>query len=65
MVEQRPLGSIVSHLVLIAGVAVVALPDGAWTNVLTGDGHASEVSFAKLCDGFPLAVLERDLSPVL
>ena len=26
MVEQRPLGSIVSHLVLIAGVAVVALP---------------------------------------
>jgi sn-glycerol 3-phosphate transport system permease protein len=26
MVEHRPLGSIVSHLVLIAGVAVVALP---------------------------------------
>ncbi len=26
MVENRPLGSIVSHLVLIAGVAVVALP---------------------------------------
>ena len=26
MVEQRPLGSIVSHLVLIAGVAIVALP---------------------------------------
>jgi len=26
MVEQRPLGAIVSHLVLIAGVAIVALP---------------------------------------
>ena len=26
MVEHRPFGSIVSHLVLIAGVAVVALP---------------------------------------
>ena len=26
MVEHRPLGSIVSHLVLIAGVAIVALP---------------------------------------
>ena len=26
MVEQRPIGSIVSHLVLIAGVAIVALP---------------------------------------
>ena len=45
--------------------AVVALPDGEWTNVLTGDHHAGEVSFAKLCDGFPLAVLERDLPPVV
>jgi len=26
MVEQRPLGAVVSHLVLIAGVAIVALP---------------------------------------
>jgi (1->4)-alpha-D-glucan 1-alpha-D-glucosylmutase len=44
--------------------AVVSLPDGEWTNVLTGDRHAGDVSFAKLCDGFPLAVLERDLAPV-
>jgi (1->4)-alpha-D-glucan 1-alpha-D-glucosylmutase len=44
--------------------AVVALPDGEWTNVLSGDRHSGDVSFAKLCNGFPLAVLERNLSPV-
>ena len=40
--------------------AVIALPDGEWTNVLTGDRHSGEVSFAKVCGGFPLAVLEID-----
>ena len=45
--------------------AVVALPEGEWTNVLTGDRYAGEVSFAKLRDGFPLAVLEIDLPPVV
>jgi (1->4)-alpha-D-glucan 1-alpha-D-glucosylmutase len=45
--------------------AVVVLPDGEWTNVLTGDRYAGEVSFAKLCGGFPLALLERDLPPVV
>jgi (1->4)-alpha-D-glucan 1-alpha-D-glucosylmutase len=44
--------------------AVVALPDGEWTNVLTGDRHSGEISFAKLCAGFPVAVLEVDLAPV-
>jgi (1->4)-alpha-D-glucan 1-alpha-D-glucosylmutase len=45
--------------------AVVRLPDGEWTDALTGDRHSGEVSFAKLSGGFPLAVLQRDLSPVL
>jgi (1->4)-alpha-D-glucan 1-alpha-D-glucosylmutase len=46
---------------------VVALPEGEWVNVLTGDRHAGEVSFAKLRNGFPLAVLEleSDLPPVV
>jgi maltooligosyltrehalose synthase len=45
--------------------AVVALPEGEWTNILTGDGHSGEVSFAKVCGAFPLAVLERELDPVV
>jgi hypothetical protein len=45
--------------------AVVSLPNGEWTNVMTGDRHAGDVSFAKLCNGFALAVLERDLAPVV
>ncbi|MEY2420472.1 MAG: (1-_4)-alpha-D-glucan 1-alpha-D-glucosylmutase [Acidimicrobiaceae bacterium] len=45
--------------------AVIALPDGEWTNVLTGDRHSGEVPFGKLCDGFPLAVLEIDVAPAV
>ena len=45
--------------------AVIALPDGEWTNVLTGDRHGGNVSFAKLADGFPVVVLEQDLPPVV
>jgi (1->4)-alpha-D-glucan 1-alpha-D-glucosylmutase len=44
--------------------AVVALPDGEWTNVLTGDTHSGAVSFGKLRGGLPLVVLEGDLPPV-
>ncbi|MEY2449695.1 MAG: (1-_4)-alpha-D-glucan 1-alpha-D-glucosylmutase [Acidimicrobiaceae bacterium] len=44
--------------------SVITLPEGEWTNLLTGDLHAGDVSFAKVCDGFPLAVLERDRPPV-
>jgi (1->4)-alpha-D-glucan 1-alpha-D-glucosylmutase len=45
--------------------AVIALPDGEWTNVLTHDRHSGEVAFAKLRGGFPVAVLEADLDPVV
>ncbi|MEY2452936.1 MAG: (1-_4)-alpha-D-glucan 1-alpha-D-glucosylmutase [Acidimicrobiaceae bacterium] len=44
--------------------AVVTLPAGEWSNVLTGDTHSGDVSFDKLRGGLPLAVLERDLPPV-
>jgi (1->4)-alpha-D-glucan 1-alpha-D-glucosylmutase len=45
--------------------AVIALPDGEWINVLTGDRFAGEVSFAKLSDGFPVGVLEIDVAPIV
>jgi maltooligosyltrehalose synthase len=45
--------------------AVVRLPEGEWTNILTGDRHSGEVSFAKLAGAFPLAVLEIELDPVV
>jgi maltooligosyltrehalose synthase len=45
--------------------AIIALPDGEWTNVLTGDRHSGDVPFAKVCGGFPVAVLERDVAPVV
>ncbi|MEY2432693.1 MAG: (1-_4)-alpha-D-glucan 1-alpha-D-glucosylmutase, partial [Acidimicrobiaceae bacterium] len=45
--------------------AVVTLPEGNWTNILTGDRHSGEASFAKLSGAFPLAVLELELDPVV
>jgi (1->4)-alpha-D-glucan 1-alpha-D-glucosylmutase len=45
--------------------AVVVLPDGEWTNVLTDDHHSGDVSFAKLIGGFPVAVLEIDQPPIV
>jgi (1->4)-alpha-D-glucan 1-alpha-D-glucosylmutase len=45
--------------------AVIALPEGDWTNVLTGDRHSGELAFAELCAGFPVAVLELDRAPVV
>ena len=44
--------------------ASIELPEGDWTNVLTDERHAGEVSFGKLRGAFPVAVLERDLEPV-
>jgi (1->4)-alpha-D-glucan 1-alpha-D-glucosylmutase len=44
--------------------AVIGLPSGEWSNVLTGDTHSGDVSFDKLRGGLSLAVLERHLSPV-
>ena len=38
--------------------ATVALPEGDWTNVLTGETHAGDIAFAKLRAGFPVAILE-------
>src|SRR5206468_2345920 len=40
--------------------ATVALPAGEWLNVLTGDRHSGDVTFAKLRGAAPLAVLEAD-----
>jgi (1->4)-alpha-D-glucan 1-alpha-D-glucosylmutase len=45
--------------------AVVALPEGEWTNVLTGDRHSGAVAFAKLRGDCPLALLEIDDAPVV
>ena len=39
--------------------AVITLPDGDWTNLLTSESHAGTVSFGKLRAAAPLAVLER------
>ncbi len=37
----------------------VALPDGEWTDVLTGERHEGTLAVTKLTDRFPVAVLER------
>jgi (1->4)-alpha-D-glucan 1-alpha-D-glucosylmutase len=47
------------------GDTTVALPDGAWTDVLTGTGHGGggEASLAGLLGRFPVTVLARDEPP--
>jgi (1->4)-alpha-D-glucan 1-alpha-D-glucosylmutase len=37
----------------------VALPDGSWTDVVTGASRTGTVRLADLLDGFPVAVLRR------
>src|SRR4029079_8601352 len=42
----------------------IDLPEGTWTNVLTGDVHRGRVTYGALRDGAPLVVLETDFDPV-
>lgn len=42
-----------------AADAAVALPDGSWTDVLTGRSWSGEVDVAELTAAFPVALIER------